>query len=518
MKKTFLFLFMLAMTLGFVACSNNDDLVEQSEQNNDKMIITASLDETTRTSLDANDQVLWSEGDEIVLYSGTIGEAGKVFKLVGGAGTTQGTFEGDKPKDGPYKAYYAITDLTLPGSQTYVANNVKNNPMYAKVTVKDGKAGNVQFKNLCGLLELTIKKDQFEKVRSIVIGADKPMAGQLKVIDNETTFSSTLSTGSQALVLDCGKDGVALTDAGVKFYFIMPENTYSSVRIQISGTDGSVSTKTLKEGMNLQITRSQITATSFTASTDKEDSHESIDLGLPSGKRWAFMNIGANSDSESGNYYAWGEISSKTNYSVATHKWGDTAMTPTKYNATDGKTQLDFLDDAAVMNWGGQWRMPTKADWEELVANCYIVYTSNYNSTNVKGHIVYKAKNDADKGKFNKGSDATKPVASYQSTQTTKKTGGFFGIGGTTTTTQADAHIFLPIAGYKEGQTLKNKEDNTLYSMYWADDLYPLQNAPYKNAYYFKCEGAASAYMSYIERYWGLPIRAIKYPATSSAK
>lgn len=499
---------MLAMTLGFVACSNNDDLVEQSEQNNGKMIITASLDQTTRTALDANDEVLWSEGDEIVLYSGTIGEAGKVFKLIGGAGTTQGTFEGDKPKDGNYKAYYAITDLTLPGSQTYVANNVKNNPMYAKVTVADGKAANVQFKNLCGLLELTLKKSQFDKVRSIVIGADKPLAGQLKVTDN-TTFSSTLSTGSQSLVLDCGENGVALTDAGVKFYFIMPENTYSGVRIQISATDGSVCTKTLQTGMNLQITRSQITATSFRATTDTDDSHESIDLGLPSGRRWAFMNIGANADHEFGNYYAWGEIAPKANYAVATHKWGDTDKTPTKYNATDNKTQLDFFDDAAVMNWGGKWRMPTKADWDELIANCYIEYTANYNSTNVKGHIVYKAKDPADKGKFKRTGVTIK--GTYKSTQTTTTTGGFFGIGGTTTTTQADAHIFLPIAGYMKGLTLTNQSGTTLYSMYWANDLYTVnKTTPYKNAYYFVGRGANEVATSSIERYYGLPIRAIR--------
>lgn len=510
---------MLAMIFGFVACSNDDDVIEQSEQNNGKMIITASLKETTRTSLSASDEVLWSEGDSIVLYTGTLGQAGKVFKLVGGAGTTLGTFEGEKLTTGTYKAYYEITDLTLPGSQTYVANNVKNNPMYAKVAVTDGKAENVQFKNLCGLLELTVKKSQFEKVRSIVIGADKPMAGQLKVTDNETTFSSTLSTGNQALVLDCGENGVALTESGVKFYFIMPENTYESVRIQISGTDGSVSTKTLKEGMKLQITRSQITATSFTASTDKEDSHESIDLGLPSGKTWAFMNIGADEDHKLGNYYAWGEISPKTNYSAKTHKWGDTAKTPTKYNASDGKTQLDFYDDAAVMNWGGQWRMPTMEDWKELIDNCYIEYTSNYNGTKVKGHIVYKAKDAADKGKFNKGTNATKPKASYQSTQTTTTTGGFLGIGGTTTTTQSDAHIFLPIAGYMKDQTLTNQSGTTLYGMYWANDLYTLnKNTPYKSAYYFRGEGQSSASTTYIERYFGLPIRAIKYPTTSSAK
>lgn len=503
---------MLAMTLGFVACSNNDDLVGQSEQNNGKMIITASLGETTRTALDANDKVLWSEGDEIVLYSGTIGEAGKVFRLIDGAGTTQGTFEGEKPKDGTYKAYYAINnDLTLPGSQTYVANNVKDNPMYAKVVIANGASANVQFKNLCGLLELTLKKSQFEKVRSIVIGADKPMAGQLQVTGDGTTFSSRLSNGSQSLVLDCGENGVVLTDAGVKFYFIMPENTYSGVRIQISATDGSVCTKTLQTGANLQITRSQITATSFTATTDTEDSHEAIDLGLPSGRRWAFMNIGANADHELGNYYAWGEIAPKANYAVATHKWGDTAKTPTKYNATDGKTQLDPLDDAAVMNWGGKWRMPTLEDWQELINNCYIEYTDNYNSTGVKGHIVYKAKDPADKGKFNKGTNDTKPTASYQSRQTTNTTGGFFGIGGTTTTTQSDAHIFLPIAGYMEGQTLKNQSGQTLYSMYWANDLYTSNsNAPYKSAYFFRGRGTTDAAMTFIERYYGLPIRAIR--------
>ena len=66
---------------------------------------------------------------------------------------------------------------------------------------------------------------------------------------------------------------------------------------------------------------------------------------------------------------------------------------------------------------------------------------------------------------------------------------------------------------------LKNKQDNTLYSMYWVDDLYTANsNAPYRNAYYFRCRGTSDATFTNIERYYGLPIRAIKYPATSSAK
>ncbi|MDE6000199.1 MAG: hypothetical protein K2H04_09070, partial [Bacteroidaceae bacterium] len=91
------------------------------------------------------------------------------------------------------------------------------------------------------------------------------------------------------------------------------------------------------------------------------DGHEYADLGLPSGIKWATCNVGASSPSDYGDYYAWGETTTKTTY--------------TEYNSTTyGKNFGDILGnplyDAARANWGGGWRLPSKAEWNELVKEC----------------------------------------------------------------------------------------------------------------------------------------------------
>ncbi|MBQ2447953.1 MAG: InlB B-repeat-containing protein, partial [Bacteroidales bacterium] len=108
-----------------------------------------------------------------------------------------------------------------------------------------------------------------------------------------------------------------------------------------------------------------------------ENGYEWVDLGLPSGLKWATCNVGATSPEGYGDYFAWGETSPKSNYAWSTYKYcNGSSSTLTKYNTNssngtvDNKTTLDLSDDAARANWGGQWRMPTKAEQDELRNNC----------------------------------------------------------------------------------------------------------------------------------------------------
>ena len=108
--------------------------------------------------------------------------------------------------------------------------------------------------------------------------------------------------------------------------------------------------------------------------------HEWVDLGLPSGTLWATCNVGANSPEEYGDYFAWGETEPKEVYDWTTYKWcNGTHNTMTKYCSNsdygangfvDNKKALDPEDDAAYVNWGPSWRMPTMAQLQELVENC----------------------------------------------------------------------------------------------------------------------------------------------------
>jgi hypothetical protein len=99
--------------------------------------------------------------------------------------------------------------------------------------------------------------------------------------------------------------------------------------------------------------------------------HEWVDLGLPSGTLWATCNVGANKPEEYGHYFAWGETEPKDDYQWSTYKWYDyMEFRLTKYCHDDDKTELDLEDDAAYVNWGPSWRMPSLEQINELVNNC----------------------------------------------------------------------------------------------------------------------------------------------------
>ena len=115
---------------------------------------------------------------------------------------------------------------------------------------------------------------------------------------------------------------------------------------------------------------------------------EYVDLGLPSGLKWAKCNLGASKPSDYGDYYAWGETAPKAVYDWATYKWMRAGQSEpkyiTKYTIADGetggiwydssgnfigdnKTVLVAADDAATANLGSPWRMPTYDELQELI-------------------------------------------------------------------------------------------------------------------------------------------------------
>lgn len=97
-----------------------------------------------------------------------------------------------------------------------------------------------------------------------------------------------------------------------------------------------------------------------------------VDLGLNSGLLWAKCNMGTTKPTEPGDYYAWGETSTKkeyysTNYKHFKAKYNIEVL---KYNEKDGKEVLELEDDVARVNLGVGYRIPTQKDWEELLEDC----------------------------------------------------------------------------------------------------------------------------------------------------
>ncbi len=122
-----------------------------------------------------------------------------------------------------------------------------------------------------------------------------------------------------------------------------------------------------------------------------------IDLGLPSGTKWACCNVGANKPENYGEYFSWGETKSKNTYDDKVYIFcnGNLSkltkyVTKSEYGKADNKTRLEMSNDVAYARWGGSWRIPTKAQLEELETYCTCSWTT---LNNVKGRKFTSRKN-----------------------------------------------------------------------------------------------------------------------------
>lgn len=176
--------------------------------------------------------------------------------------------------------------------------------------------------------------------------------------------------------------------------------------------------------------------------TDKIFTHEYVDLGLS--VLWATCNVGAVSPEEYGEYYAWGETEPKSDYSWSTYKFcNGSEKTLTKYckysyngldGFTDNKTELDPEDDVVHVKWGGEWRMPTIEEFDELINNCY---KYNVVQNGIEG-IRFESR-----------------ILGYE-----------------------DRYLFIPFAGQMKDSSLDAKSYN--YGYYWSDSYSSTQASYYK--------------------------------------
>ncbi len=205
-----------------------------------------------------------------------------------------------------------------------------------------------------------------------------------------------------------------------------------------------------------------------------------IDLGIS--VKWAAMNVGASKPEEYGDYFAWGETEPKSTYTWNTYKYMEDGYSSqehvTKYTTEDNqksgcwydgdtyvgttvdgvtyknKTVLDPEDDAAHVNWGGDWRMPTKEEQDELHAKCSWTWTT---SDGVNGYVV------------------TGPNGNS---------------------------IFLPAAGCRSNSGLYNAGSN---GFYWSSSLYSGYS---DDAYYLYFYSSRVGWSSY-DRSYGQSVRAV---------
>ena len=173
--------------------------------------------------------------------------------------------------------------------------------------------------------------------------------------------------------------------------------------------------------------------------------HEYVDLGLS--VKWATCNVGANTPEEYGNYYAWGETSTKSSYDDDNCKSWERSMSDIRGNSSY---------DAARANWGGSWCLPTKAEYDELVNNCTRQWTTQ---NGVKGMRF-----------------------------TSKRNGN---------------SVFFPAAGWRGGTSTYDAGE---YGDYWSSTPYESDS---QGAFYLYFSSGGSASTDWDDRDDGRPVRPV---------
>ena len=460
MKTTKIFCAALSLAALMTSCTKESE--SNNESTNKTLEFTAAWaeEDASRTVLQEDGtSIWWNTSEEINVFIGE--DASAKFVSTNTKPQAIATFVGNaligySESSGYFPGYWAVYPFNAENTSdgNSVSLKVKSLQTAAAGTFADkcfpavARSANfsLAFWNVCGGARFSVTQ---EGVKRVVFRSNdgSPMAGKVRVGFGED---------GKPQILDITEpiDSVVLN---AKYGSLVPGANYFAAMLPQTHTQGLTVTlytatqkavKTISK--SIAIHRSAfgmldnvdegLAYTEATLPEDEDDDtpYEMVDLGLS--VKWATCNVGASSPTEYGDYFAWGEIEPKEDYSWETYKWciggGQySAGQLIKYCTVDYKEILDLEDDAASVNLGGDWRIPSSLEWEELHENCTWRYTT----------LI-------DRDGFS--------TAGYK---VTSKIEGY-----------TNKWVFLPATGYRNGTNFENMGS---YGYYWSSCLYKVESS-----------------------------------------
>ena len=306
-----------------------------------------------------------------------------------------------KPSDYGYYIYWGETDqrsnYSLSGSQIYD----KDIPTMRATGIID------QYFNLTSRYDAA----------TVLWGDDwrMPTSDEINELLRYCDYQWTEVNGSNGIKLTSSKNGhqIFLPCAGMKrdnedvmvgtkgYYIGATANgDNSACGIYLAQGDVRPSSTLINRGRTIRAVRKRANDRPFVDPNDTIiNGHAYVDLGLPSGTLWATLNLGADSVQKIGNRYLWGFPSTDIPFDAENGWKGASLDHLVQYNVTDSTGTLLADRDAATESWGGQWRMPTHEECEELLAHCQTEFVT-YNGvtcckvTGRNGHVMYVPSTD----------------------------------------------------------------------------------------------------------------------------
>lgn len=463
-----LWLPIVCATMMLTACSNDDSSPQPSPEPEVKTIFyTASVGDPTRATVESDNRTIYfADGDKLYVQGTNISG---ILDIQTGAGTANATFSGT---------------LTYSGSGSPADNLALN-------------------ATLVGTSNVGVQINAQDIVTGIDYGTDLVLPNGTSSAVNEAVKKYSYLTGTNTF----GAHSFTLTQhtTFLNFTIIVPGTASgTSCPVSVNNVGGSTRTgnvTSVTSGSDVVLKfvapvapqtlsnasvmvknqygipfggKADLSPKVYNVTKTIDANHEYVDLGLS--VKWAKTNLGAMADTEPGNYYAWGGTAGYSLTSTYTFTQDNAPYYEnsayTKYNTTE-ETTLVSTDDAATVSRGAGWRMPTKAEFEELKANSTIEYKYGYGGTEVNGYLF-----------------------------TSTKTG------------YTDKSIFLPATGKKIESTAEGTAGDFFNKdgSYWLSTHYTTVDGAW-------CIGFAEYYDAYslptskgLTRYYGFTIRPVYKP------
>lgn len=407
--------------------------------------VTGGTGGSGRATLDNEKHYRFEDGDVLVI-TGT--DISGTLTLTEGAGETSATFEGELTYTGEGDP---SPDLELKAFLEGPAN--------AMTSLSYDAAEYPNTAVAASLAEAVRKYSHFKAVSTY--GAKTFSLSQKSAFLNfNLTFENAVTAGqvldfqvanytSSGVDRRIGSVTVASSGSGItaQFVAVFPGGT------ELSGAYLSIGSNFISFGGSTVLVSNKIYNIKKTLLP--VEGLKAVDLGLSSGTLWANVNLDDYSDAGYGTYYAWGETTGYS-YAFADHvfNWANYSLGDgsvfTKYNGTDNKSVLEAVDDAATVQWGGLWRMPTAEEFEELMEGTQTRWESDY-----QGYSGYMCTSKAD----------------------------------------ASNAIFLTAAGMRDGSGNSYVDSQ---GHYWTASLFPSDDAYAYHMYFFNGGYSGTATSRYI--------------------
>lgn len=363
MKKIGVIALAFALVLGMSQCKKENTTASNDEGTKVPITLNVSGNSGSKVAVDGTTGVVTFEDGDVLyvsssgVYVGTMTYNGTVF-----------SGEINEPTEGQKLQFYFLGNKTPEfnsdntGCSVVISDQTEYLPVISYAPSRENyQVGltvyNATLLNKCALVKFNVTTSS--DAATCILGMNNKVTVDFST--NEFTYSQE---DNGAITMPAGN--------GEKWVILLPQDEVTQAETHsadgnYSGTCASI--PTIAE--NDYLTTGIVVSVSISF-------HGYVDLGLPSGLLWATCNVGASSPEEYGDYFAWGETTPKDTYDWTNYQYSmGSSNTLTKYCSnsnfgyngfTDNLTTLLPEDDAATVNWGEDWRMPTRAEFEELYA------------------------------------------------------------------------------------------------------------------------------------------------------